>query len=89
MPDAKPSSPNLHDHPGFTEREILYALTNTSDNQPLWSLEDLGRDLGDRIAVEDAIARLRSAGLIHQTTDGFVFASRAAVYLIQIVGRVH
>jgi hypothetical protein len=86
MPDVQPTR-----HPAEearqTERDILYYLTNTNDNQPLWSIEDLGRELGDHTAVEDAIHNLRTAGLIH-TSDGHVFASRAAVRLIEIVGRV-
>ena len=88
MPEAKPMSSNLHDDPCNTEREVLYALTDPRDNQPLWSLDDLSRELGDRIAVQDAIHQLQSAGLIHRTADGFIFASRAAVCLIHIVGRV-
>jgi hypothetical protein len=87
MPDAQ-STPSLHEDPRYMQREILYALTNSGDNQPLWSREDLGRELGDRIAVEDALHQLHSAGLIHRTTDGFIVASRAAVCLIQIVGQI-
>jgi hypothetical protein len=86
MPDRQPSSPNLHDVPHYTEREILYALTNSNDNPPLWALEDLARELGDRIAVEDAAHQLQTSGLIHRTTDGHIFATRAAVRLIQIIG---
>ena len=87
MPDAQPT-PGLHQDFRYTEREILYALTNPCEVQPLWSLDDLGRELGDRIAVEDALHQLHSAGLIHRTTDGFIFATRPAVRLIQIVGRI-
>jgi hypothetical protein len=87
MPDAQPS-PNLHDDPRYTEREILYALTNPSDNQPLWALEDLGQEVGDQLAVEDALHQLQSAGLIRRTADGFIFATRAAVRLIQVIGRI-
>jgi hypothetical protein len=87
MPDAQPT-PNLHDDPRFTEREIIFALTNPRDNQPLWSLDDLGRDLGDQLAVVDAVHRLQCAGLVHHTADGYVFATRAAIRLIQIVGCV-
>jgi hypothetical protein len=86
MPDAQPSSSNPHAAPGYAEREILYALTNPFDNQPVWSLEDLGREVGDQIAVADAVAMLHTAGLIHRTADGFVLASRATIRLIQIVG---
>jgi hypothetical protein len=70
------------------EREILYALTDPDDNQPLWSVDDLAREIGERPRIEDAIASLQSAGLIYRTSDGFVFATRAAVRQIQIIGRV-
>jgi hypothetical protein len=86
MPDAQPSSSNPHAAPGYTEREILWALTNPFNNQPVWSLEDLGRELGDQIAVADAVAMLHTADLIHCTADGFVLASRATVCLLGIVG---
>lgn len=46
--------------------------------QQLWSLEDIIREHGDRIAVIDAIARLHGAGLLHRTSDDFVLITRAA-----------
>ena len=88
MPDTYPNRSNLRDDAHYIEREILFALTNPCDNQPLWSLEDLGRELDDQLAVKDAIYQLQTAGLIHRTTDGFVFATRATVRLIQIIGRI-
>jgi hypothetical protein len=88
MPDAHPNSSNPHDDSCYIEREILYALTNPHDNQPLWSLEDLGRELDNQTAVEDTVYHLQTAGLIHRTTDGHIFATRATVRLIQIIGRV-
>jgi hypothetical protein len=68
-----------------TERDILYLLTDLEDNQPLWTLEDLGREMGEREII-DYIDPLRRAGLVHCTSDGHVFASRAAVRHIQMVG---
>jgi hypothetical protein len=87
MPDQQPIRDPL-ERARETEREILYLLTNPEDNQPLWSVEELARELGERLAVEDAIGSLVGAGLIHRPSDGFVCASRAAVRQIQIVGRV-
>jgi hypothetical protein len=67
------------------ERDILYVLTDPEDNQPLWTLEDLGREMGEREII-DYINPLQRAGLVHCTSDGHVFASRAAVRHIQMVG---
>lgn len=87
MPDREPI-PDPLERAHTVEREILYLLTDPEDNQPLWSVEDLARELGDHLAVADAIGNLAAAGLIHRPSDGFVVASRAAVRQIQIIGRV-
>lgn len=68
-----------------TEREILYALTDPEDNQPLWTLEDLEREMDER-DIEACVNALQRAGLVYRTSDGHVFASRAAVRHIQMVG---
>lgn len=47
------------------------------DHPGLWSVEEVERELGDRIAAQDGLSRLRRAGLVHRL-DGFVFATRAA-----------
>lgn len=44
----------------------------------LWAEAELVRELGSRLAVEDALARLYGVGLIHRLREGFVFATRAA-----------
>jgi hypothetical protein len=72
----------------MTQRDVLYFLTNPDDCQPVWSVEDLGRALDNAVEAVDAIGELRRAGLIHQTSDGYVFATRAGVRMVQIVGRV-
>jgi predicted transcriptional regulator len=56
------------------------ALNLLLDQQRPSSLEELGRELDDPIAAIDAIANLRAAGLAHRSSEGFVFATRAAVY---------
>jgi hypothetical protein len=85
MPDEKPTQ-----HPAerldVTEREVVYLLTGV--DLPIWSIEDIGRDLEDPAGVEDAIRGLRNAGLINQTNEGYVFATRAAWRMVQVVGQV-
>jgi hypothetical protein len=84
MPDEQPIRSPL-ERARDVEREILYALTDPEDNQPLWTLEDLAREMGEP-EINDYINPLRRAGLVHCTSDGHVFASRAAVRHIQMVG---
>ncbi len=43
----------------------------------LWSVDEIGRELDDRVEVQDAVARLATAGLLHRLGE-FVFASRSA-----------
>ena len=45
----------------------------------LWSVAEVGREIGDEIQAADALGSLYRAGLVHRTTDGFVFATRAAI----------
>lgn len=45
----------------------------------LWSVEEVGREIGDPVEVADSLARLYGAGLVHRLED-FAFATRAAVH---------
>lgn len=51
---------------------------------PQWAIEELVREIGDRVAVEDSLRRLYGAGLIHRLGEGFVFPTRAAVRAHQL-----
>jgi hypothetical protein len=84
MPDAQPI-PDLAAQAREVERDILYLLTDPDDNQPLWTLEDLAREMAES-DILSYIDPLRRAGLVHRTSDGHVFASRAAVRQVQNVG---
>jgi hypothetical protein len=68
------------------ERDVLYLLTEPDDCQPIWSAEDIGREIESSEPMTPIRGLLR-AGLIHRTTDGFVFATRAGVRMAQLVER--
>lgn len=76
MSDEKPI-PSPTEQFNGTEGTILLLLT--TDDHWMWSVEEVIREYGDRGAAIDAINNLHGAGLIHRTTDDFVFATRAAV----------
>ncbi len=84
MPDEQPT-PDPTELYRQHEMEIIYLLTDPEDNQPLWALEDLAREMSER-DILPYVRRLQEAGLVHRTSDGHVFASRAAVRQVQIVG---
>jgi hypothetical protein len=79
------TTPSVAEHCDATERDVLYLLTN---GLPIWSVQDIGRHIDDPAGAEDAVDDLRAAGLIHQTSDGFVFATRAGYRMVEIVGKV-
>jgi hypothetical protein len=85
MPDENPT-PTVAERFDAMERDVLYLLTG--DDLPIWSVEDLGRDLEAPAGAVDAVRGLHNAGLIHKTSDGFVFATRAAFRLVEMVGQV-
>jgi hypothetical protein len=85
MPDEQPIRDPLERALNL-EREILYHLTEPEDNQPLWTIEELEREM-DQHGIIDYVRPLQRAGLLHRTSDGHVFASRATVRFVQMVGR--
>jgi hypothetical protein len=71
--------PGADPGPGRIDAELdNLVLGLLLDGPPwLWSVDEVGRELDDRVGVQDAIARLGAAGLLHRLGD-FVFASRSA-----------
>ena len=63
------------EHRDRTDHAVLTTLVNEQP-QPS-SMEELEPSMGDRIDVDDSVARLYRAGLVHRL-EGFVFGSRAA-----------
>ena len=84
MPDENP----IRDRDfGDLERDALYLLTDPPRSPTLWSVPDIGREL-DYSDPESVMYPLRCAGLVHKTSDGFVFATPAAFHLVALVGHV-
>jgi hypothetical protein len=68
------------------ERDIVYLLTDPDDNQPIWSVDDIGREIESTERAQVAVNGLARAGLVNRTSDKHVFATRAAVRMVQVVG---
>ena len=59
-----------------TTQGVLASLT--AEDRP-WTVKELIREKGDRVAVEDALADLHAAGLVNKINKRVVCASRAAL----------
>jgi hypothetical protein len=79
VPDPEPTP--LPEH--SAQAIILDLLTGSENHWPL-SVEEVAREISAPIDTADAIDALHGAGLIHRTSDGFVFPTRAAVHYSQI-----
>jgi hypothetical protein len=63
-----------------TESTIMTLLLIHDEQRP-WATEEMIRETGRPIDVTDAIGSLHGTGLLHRTSDGFVFATRAATHM--------
>jgi predicted transcriptional regulator len=59
----------------------IMSLLLVQDDQRPWSIEELIREIGRELDTRDAISDLHAVGLVHRTSDDFVFATRAATHL--------
>jgi hypothetical protein len=72
------------------ERDALYALVpgDDQDYMSIWGVDELAREIdydGDPMAV---LRPLINAGLVNMTSDRFVFATRAGVRAVAMIGKV-
>ncbi len=79
-------TPNPGERLNTLELVTLHLMTG-GDEQQIWSVPDLARELNDPEGVIDAVRGLRTSGLIHETSDGYIFATRAACRMVEITGR--
>lgn len=56
----------------------IYNRLTLPDEQRPWAVRELVLEIGDQMEVEDALARLHGAGLVHRCGE-FVWATRAAL----------
>lgn len=75
----------MQDDPSMDAGDVLrvvdpgvYGLLIQPTQQRPWSIGELVLELGNRLDVEDALARLHGAGLVHRCGE-FVWATRAAL----------
>lgn len=83
MPDKQPT-PDQATEEARADWFILDLLLNNDVQRP-WATAEIVREHGHETNALDALARLCGTGLIHKTSDGFVFASRAAIRYHELV----
>jgi hypothetical protein len=76
MPDEQ-TTPTREPDETTIEAGILDRLTDPEDQRP-WSVEELVRDVGHRLATLDAVSNLEHLGLLHRCGD-LVFPTRPAL----------
>jgi hypothetical protein len=81
MPDTNPT-PGPADELDANEGTVLMYLTDAEEQRP-WSLEEVIREFGSPSAI-DAVNSLVGAGLLHRSSDGFLWATRAAIHAARV-----
>lgn len=72
--DREPGIEDIAERENQTDKVILLLLCESSFP---WSVEEIGRELQDRMRAVDGVRRLTEAGLVHRLGD-FVFPTRTA-----------
>lgn len=80
--DPSPDTSDVLRDPGVIEFGIYDRLTLPDQQRP-WAVRELVLEIGGQIDVEDALARLHGAGLVHRCGE-FVWATRAALAAVAI-----
>jgi hypothetical protein len=86
MPDIEPTpthEPKRAEH--ATAHTVLDLMLGDEVQRP-WTIHELALEIGSTMVVEDAIAELHAAGLVHKIADGFVFAARPAIRYTEVIG---
>jgi hypothetical protein len=66
------------------DRAVLLLMLGQFGLRP-WSMTELEREVGDRVAAHDAVRRLCAIGLLHELPKGYVFPTRAAVRAYELL----
>jgi hypothetical protein len=82
MPTKEPNDPAEEE--ARLDWTLLDLLTDPNNHRP-WSLGELEREVGSAVDAADSVRRLYLDGLAHRTSDGFVFATRAAIRYHQLI----
>jgi hypothetical protein len=86
MPDIEPTPiPHQPRAENATAHTVLDLMLGDDVQRP-WTLHELALEIGSTMLVEDAIAELHGAGLVHKIADGFVFAARPAIRYTEVIG---
>ena len=80
--DPSPDSGDVLRESSVIEFGIYNRLTLPDEQRP-WAVRELVLEIGDQMEVEDALARLHGAGLVHLCGE-FVWATRAALATVAI-----
>jgi hypothetical protein len=84
MPD-KPRHIAAERDPEQTEHVVLSLLLDPDVHGP-WSVQEIGRELGDPLEAVDVVASLHGAGLVHHCGE-LVFPTRAAARCFQLADK--
>jgi hypothetical protein len=82
MQDKAIPSPSIAEEDRAAEQAVMRLLL---EERGPFQVGEVATAVSGAIAAEDAIARLKRGGLIHEC-DGFIFASRAAVVSADLWG---